>query len=258
MKDHTVISLKDVWTQYDKGVVLEGIDLQVHEREIVSIVGPNGAGKTTLLQVILGFLHPVRGEVRVLGRPPGEMRSTGRLGYLPQNSETDRRFPLTVFDVVTMPLYAKLGIGKRLKSSDKQRVLDVLERVHMGENADHHFGSLSGGQQQRVLIARALVGRPDILILDEPSTGLDAVAQDTFYDVLTDIRDEEGVTIVMVSHDIGTVSSVVDQIACLNKKIHFHGKPEDCIPSDALQKVFGKDTHFLIHDEHCDTCEKRR
>ena len=253
-----VISMKDVWTRYDRGVVLEGIDLRVHEREIVSIVGPNGAGKTTLLHVILGFVNPIRGEILVLGRKPRSIRSSGRLGYLPQISDIDRRFPVNVFDVVAMPLYAKLGFGRRLSEASRQRVMSVLERVQMKDFTGHHFGSLSGGQQQRILVARALAGKPEILILDEPSTGLDAVAQNTFYEILTNIRDEECITIVMVSHDIGAVSSIVDQIACLNKRIHFHGKPGDCISSDAIEKVFGKDMQFLIHDEHCRTCEKRK
>ena len=250
--------MKDVWVQYDGTMALEEINLTVREEEIVSIVGPNGAGKTTLLHAILGFKKPTRGDIRVLGESPQKIRSTGRIGYLPQIGNYDRRFPVSVFDVVAMSRYARAGLGGRLNATDQTRIQEVLARVHMDDFTHHPFGSLSGGQQQRVLIARALAGEPEILVLDEPSTGLDAVAQDSFYRILTHIRDEEHRTIVLVSHDIGTVSSVVDQIACLNKRIHFHGKPEECIPSDALEKVFGKNTHFLIHDEHCDTCEKRR
>jgi zinc transport system ATP-binding protein len=256
MASDDVILMEDVWVRYEQRVVLEGITLTVQDKEIVSIVGPNGGGKTTLLNTILGFKKPFRGKVLVFGKDPTRTQKSGLIGYLPQISGYDRRFPVCVFDVVAMSSYARKGLGKGLDSDDRERILNALERVEMSDFADHHFGSLSSGQQQRVFIARALVGQPKLLILDEPSTGLDAVAQDTFYHLLRTIRDEEDLAIIMVSHDIGSVSSVVDRIACLNKKIHFHGKPQDCIPSEALEKVFGKHIHFLIHDEHCESCEK--
>ena len=258
METQAAVWMEDVWVSYDTTVVLENINLNIQEQEIVSIVGPNGGGKTTLLSTILGFKQPFRGGVRVLGEAPVKVQRSGLIGYLPQRSIHDHRFPVSVFDVVAMSRYARKGMWQRLNAEDRGRIEDALAKVGMAEYADHHFGSLSGGQQQRVVIARALARQPKILILDEPSTGLDAVAQDTFYHLLQTIRDAEGLTIIMVSHDIGTVSSVVDQIACLNKKIHFHGRPTDCIPSEALEKVFGKNIQFLVHDEHCETCEKRR
>jgi zinc transport system ATP-binding protein len=143
-----------------------------------------------------------------------------------------------------------------LDECDHEIIEAALDRIGMLDHKNDHFGSLSGGQRQRVLIARALALKPKILILDEPSTGLDVVAQDRFYKILQTIRDEESMTILVVSHDIGAVSSVVDHIACLNRKIHFHGKPHDRSPLDALDKVFGKHVHFLMHDETCETCEK--
>jgi zinc transport system ATP-binding protein len=257
MSSEIIVALKNVWVRYDQSVVLENINLTLKDKEIVSIVGPNGGGKTTLLNTILGFKEPFRGDVRVFGENPAETERSGLIGYLPQISEYDRSFPVNVFDVVAMARHARKSYGRKLNSGDKGTILNALENVGMANHKNHHFGSLSGGQQHRVLIARALAGEPRLLVLDEPSTGLDAVAQDAFYHTLHRIRDEQDITIIMVSHDIGTVSSVVDQIACLNKKIHFHGKPEGGIPSDALEKTFGKHVHFLVHDEHCRTCEKR-
>lgn len=255
MTSDAVIFMDDVWVRYDHRIILESITLTIYRKEIISIVGPNGGGKTTLLNAILGFKEPFRGKVRVLGEDPQKILKMGTIGYLPQTNEHDRHFPINVFDVVAMSRYARKGFWKRLDLEDRNRIHGALEEVGMSDFKDHHFGSLSSGQQQRVLIARALAIQPKILILDEPSTGLDAVAQDTFYHMLQEIRDREHMTIIMVSHDIGTVSSVVDQIACLNRKVHFHGRPEESIPPEALEKVFGKHIQFLIHDEHCKTCE---
>jgi zinc transport system ATP-binding protein len=129
----------------------------------------------------------------------------------------------------------------------------------MEQFSQHHFGSLSSGQKQRILIARALAINPTMLILDEPATGLDAVAQDSFYHLLTALRDSEGLTIIMVSHDIGSVSLFVDKIACLNRKIHFHGAPAKCIESqETMEAVFGKNVQFLFHDKNCETCTRKK
>ncbi len=252
------ISLQDVWVKYDHQSVLEEITLSVYPREIVSIVGPNGSGKTTLINTILGFIEPVRGTVRVFDRSPRTIKQEGLIGYLPQNIEVDSKFPINVFDVVAMTRYARKPFYRRLTENDRKIILRCLEKVEMEKWTRHHFGTLSGGQRQRVLIARALALQPKMLILDEPSTGLDAVAQDRFYHLLQTLRDQENLTILMVSHDIGAVSGIVDQIACLNRRIHFHGNPEDCIPSEALERVFGKNVHFVLHDKDCEMCEKKK
>lgn len=257
MDSDAVICIDNLWVRYGDRVVLENINLTVYSREIFSIVGPNGGGKTTLLNTILAFKEPIQGNIQVMGENPKKIRKSGIIGYLPQKSEYDQYFPVNVFDVVAMSRFARKRSWGKLNNKDRECIHDALKMVEMADFENRHFGSLSGGQQQRVLIARALAIQPKILILDEPSTGLDAVAQDTFYHLLHKIRDREDITIIMVSHDIGTVSSVVDQIACLNKSIHFHGNPDEGIPSEALEKVFGRDIQFLIHDEHCKTCEKR-
>ena len=239
-----VIYMKNVSVKYGDNVVLENINLEIRKREIISIVGPNGGGKTTLLNVIMGFKHIFQGEIRVLGVSPKSIQRTGMIGYLPQVNSFDRNFPVKVFDVVAMARYAKKSILERLTPRDKELIFNGLEKVEMASFVNHHFGSLSGGQKQRVLIARALAVEPKLLILDEPSTGLDAVAQENFYQLLTRLRDEQDLTIIMVSHDIGSVSMFVDKVACLKRKIHFHGKFDNCMATDVLEKVFGKNIQF--------------
>ncbi|MCJ7811695.1 metal ABC transporter ATP-binding protein, partial [bacterium] len=231
MTSEIAIFLDDVWVRYDHHIVLENINLKIMVREIVSIVGPNGSGKTTLLNTILGFKEPFKGRVSVFGKTPLDIEKNGMIGYIPQSSPHDTQFPVRVFDVVAMSRYGRKPFWGRLNNQDVEQIEECLQKVEMTDFQSHHFGSLSGGQKQRVLIARALALQPKILILDEPSTGLDSVAQDQFYKMLQKLRIDEGLTILMVSHDIGVVSGIVDQIACLNKQIHFYGNPKGCIPS---------------------------
>ncbi|OHD66404.1 MAG: hypothetical protein A2176_06640 [Spirochaetes bacterium RBG_13_51_14] len=250
---NAVIALKNVWVRYNGSVILEDVSLTVHEREIMSIVGPNGSGKSTLLRTIMGLKKPFRGTVEVLGTP---LRKTprGLIGYLPQKSSADVTMPVSVFDVVAMARYAGKLLFERLTGEDLSHIASSLEAVEMSDFRDRHFGSLSEGQKQRVLIARAIAMQPKILLLDEPSTGLDALAQDNFYQMLLTLRDTIGLAIVMVSHDIGAVSSIVDQLACLKSRLHFHGKPADCLSNEALAAVFGKNMSYVRHDKNCDSC----
>lgn len=248
------IQLKDIWVRYDHRVVLEAIDLDIEVGEIVSIIGPNGSGKTTLLNTILAFKAPFRGEVKIWDQDYKQGRYPVRIGYLPQMS-LSTKLPLSVFDVVAFSIYSRKFFN-RLSVNDCKRIESILDRIEIADLKNEHFGSLSGGQKQRVLIARALVQKPVILILDEPSTGLDVVSQENFYLLLKKLRDQNQMTILIVSHDIGAVSGIVDRIACLNRRIHFHGKTSDCIPAESLEKVFGKNVQFVYHSRHCQTCEK--
>ncbi len=257
MTDPAVL-MKDVLVRYDGNTVLEDISLSVARGEIMSIVGPNGSGKSTLLKCIMGLKKPARGEVTVFGVPAARVHKSGLIGYLPQDVTYDHSFPVRVFDVVAMARYAGKKFFERLDEKDHAIIRSCLELVEMKDLKNSYFGNLSGGQKQRVLIARALAVKPKLLLLDEPSTGLDAVAQDSFYQLLKRLRDEESLTIIMVSHDIGTVSAVVDKLACIKQKIHFHGSPRECVPSDALARVFGKDVYFVNHDVDCETCRRGR
>ena len=187
-KINSAIIVCDLWVRYNGRFVLEAINLTVGQGEIVSIVGPNGSGKTTLLNTILGFKDSAKGSVQILGEDPKVARRAGEIGYLPQNAAADGRFPVTAWDTVAMARFARNSIFYRRDKFDNQKIHEALEKVEMSDLSDQHFGSLSGGQQQRVLIARALALEPRILLLDEPSTGLDLVAQDSFYSLLQTLR----------------------------------------------------------------------
>ncbi len=255
--EYPAIQVEDLWVRYET-VILEGISFELKKKEIMTIVGPNGSGKSTLLKTIMGFKKPCRGSVKIFGRKPSEVMNSGLFGYLPQTTSYDAGFPVTVWDIVAMARYSKKGLIESINREDRKIIDESLSVVEMNSLKNAHFGTLSGGQKQRVLIARALANEPGILVLDEPSTGLDAVAQDSFYRILSELRDRNDLTIIMVSHDIGTVSAIVDKIACIQKNLHFHGSPDECIPNEDLARIFGKEIYFLHHDLHCETCRKMR
>jgi len=251
-----IVELSDVWARYDERWVLKAVHLQCFAGEILGIVGPNGGGKTTLLNVILGLIQPEKGTVQLFGRRP-DKRGRLEVGYLPQISHAERGFPVTVLDVVLMGLYNRLGLIKRPGRKHKTTAMGLLDRVDMTEHAQRPFGDLSGGQQQRVNIARALASGPKLLVLDEPSTGVDSVAQEDFYELLAEIRDKQGISAIMVSHDIGVITAHADRVACLNRELHYHGEPDFCFSPELQQKIYGKDLKVMVHDARCATCARR-
>ena len=255
-EEHAIVDLNNVWVAFNGKWVLKSIYFKCYPGEIVGIVGPNGGGKTTLLNVILGLIHPKKGSVRLFGHNP-DKRSRLEIGYLPQISHADQSFPVTVLDVVLMGLYNRLGFFKRPDRKSKQVALDLLSQVNMAEHTKKPFDVLSGGQKQRVNIARALASKPKLLVLDEPSTGIDSVAQEDFYELLAMFRNEQGISVIMVSHDIGAITSHTDRVACLNRQLHYHGEPDSCFTSDITQKVYGKEHKFIVHDPKCVTCYQR-
>jgi zinc transport system ATP-binding protein len=217
-----VVKLEDVWVQYDGVPALEGVSLSINQDDFLGIIGPNGGGKTTLLKVILGLVKPSQGRVTVFGRSPVHARKF--IGCVPQFSLFDRDFPISVWDVVLMGCCGQRGILKRYSSEDKALTARALETVEMLDFKHRQIGRLSGGEQQRVFVARALVAEPKLLLLDEPTASVDTPMQTGFYELLGKLR--QRMAIVLVSHDIGAVSIHVDKIACLNRRLFYHGSRE--------------------------------
>jgi zinc transport system ATP-binding protein len=242
------IQIRDLWVAYNHQPVLEGITLDIEENTCVGVLGPNGAGKSTLLKVILGLLPPSQGEILVFGEDPRSSRTHGNLiGYLPQRPLSNPRFPVSVMDVVLMGRYGHLGLGRWPGREDREVALTHLERLGIPHLADRPVGEISGGQQQRVFIARALAVNPRLLILDEPTISLDACSQDEVYDLVNRLKSELELTVIMVSHDIGAVASHVDDIICLNRRVHVHAPPP--IGRLALENTFGCAVEYLFHGE---------
>ena len=230
---------------YGKQPVLRGIDLTVPSGTALGVVGPNGGGKTTLLRLLLGLLKPSGGSIRVGGLSPAEAVRRGDIvGYLPQNPPGPGAFPLSVRQVVRLGLVAKTGMFRSHAAEDLTFADSLLERVGIAELADTPVRSLSGGQLQRVYIARALVARPMLLLLDEPTTGVDRPGQHRFIDFLQELKEELRLTVVFVSHDLRAVSAISDRVACLNLTLHYHDVPHH-LPADLVYRMFACDLEAM-------------
>ncbi len=249
------IEIQDLSVRLDKRDVLSNVNLEVDEGVFLGIVGPNGSGKTTFLRTIIGTIRPQKGKVLIFGKEPQELRKAGIFGYLPQHQNIDASFPITALDVVMMGL-PRRGLIRRHNKEDRERAMQMLYMMGMDGFENQIFGSLSGGQQQRVSIARALASEPKILVLDEPSTGIDVVGQEDFYHLLRGLQKRFDLTIIMVSHDIGTITAYVDEIAFLNRTLHYHGKPMGAFDRDVLKEVYGKSVEIIMHSGLCEKCER--
>lgn len=236
-----VVKLDDVWVHYDRVPALEGVNLSINQDDFLGIIGPNGGGKTTLLKIILGLVKPSQGKVRLLGSTPERGRKF--VGYVPQYSLFDRDFPISVWDVVLMGRLGQAGLFKRYSEEDRRAAVQALQRVEMLEFKDRQIGKLSGGQQQRVLIARALVTKPKLLLLDEPMASVDTPMRTGFYELLERLKHE--MAIVLVSHDISAVSIYVNKIACLNRRLFYHNSKE--ISAEELELVYQCPVELVAH-----------
>ncbi|HNQ34788.1 MAG TPA: metal ABC transporter ATP-binding protein [bacterium] len=232
-------------------LALDGINLEMDRGAFLAIIGPNGGGKTTFLKAILGQIPAAAGEIRILGWPPRlrQEKRPGAIGYVAQRSLLESDFPVSAFDVAMMGRYGRLGPGRRAGRVDREKARECLALTGLAGLAGRPFRWLSGGQQQRVLIARSLATEPELLILDEPTTGVDAASQEEFYRLLKKLQRDLALSVILVSHDISLVPAYSDQVACLNQRLHLHGKPAEVLRSEALQKAYGCQVDFLFHGE---------
>lgn len=239
--------------------VLRDITFSLEEGKFLGVVGPNGGGKTSLIRVILGLLKPTSGDIKIYGKSPDSAIAHGGIfGYLPQHQTVDPNFPATAMDIVLMGRYRAGGFLKWPGRKDREKAVQCLSTMGVEDLRDSQYTQMSGGQQQRVSIARALAADPRILVLDEPSTGIDVVGQEDFYHLLKGLQKKMNLTILMVSHDIGGVTAYVDEIACLNIQLHYHGNPLGALDEEVTRSLYGKSIDLLVHSDVCDKCERLR
>ena len=235
------VELRDVWAGYNGHSALEGVSFTIEPGCLAGLVGPNGSGKSTLLRVILGLHKPSQGQVLVYGsrgRP-----NHGRLGYMPQSDLVDWAFPVTVFDVVLMGRYGKLGLVRRPGRQDRETAWQALERVRLLDRAQRRIGELSGGEQRRALIARALAQEADILLLDEPFAGLDATAQHDIIHLFGELA-RDGKTLFVATHDLSCVAGCFDHAVFLNRRVVAFGRLADVLSEEVLTATFQR--HLLL------------
>jgi zinc transport system ATP-binding protein len=255
----SAVDIKDLTVVIKGKEVLKNINFTLEKGHFLGIVGPNGGGKTTLVRTVLGLIAPFSGSIRVFGQgPESQLVREGIFGYLPQQQNIDPNFPATALDIVLMGRYKAAGFLRWPGRKDREKAVECLSIMGAENLKDTQCSQLSGGQQQRVSIARALAGEPKILILDEPSTGIDVVGQEDFYHLLKGLQKKMGLTILMVSHDIGTVTTYVDEISCLNINLYYHGNPLGALNEKVMTSLYGKNVDLLMHTDICDKCERLR
>ncbi|MGA1864769.1 MAG: metal ABC transporter ATP-binding protein [bacterium] len=242
------ISVKGVDFSYGSTKVLSDISFEIRQGDFLAILGPNGSGKTTLIKLVLGLLPLSEGEIVLFGQTIRTFAKWKSIGYVPQNAtHIDHFFPASVKEVVSMGLISGKKFPRFLRRNDYALIDKALEKVDMKGIKDRRIGELSGGQQQRVFIARAVVNQPEILILDEPTAGVDAATQTHFYDMLNLLNKQLGITIVLITHDIGAVTRYVTKVACLNQRLVFHGTHEEFCQSSEVEKFIRGEQHLISH-----------
>lgn len=244
-----IISIKKVSFTYNKNEpTLKNINFEVHEGDFMGLIGPNGGGKSTLLKLMLGILPLQEGEIKIFGQDVNKVKNRSDIGYVSQNAaHFDHRFPATVGEIVAMGRVATKGLFWSLTKEDDEMVMHALKDVDMVKYKDVALHNLSGGQQQRVFIARALTSNPRLLVLDEPTIGIDLHAQEQFYVLLQTLRKKKNLTIILVSHDIDVIAAEATTFACLNQNLIYHGTPHDFIKDDYLKKLYGHNIRLILH-----------
>lgn len=231
------IEIKNLTVAYDEKPVLENLSLNIGKGQIWAVIGPNGAGKSTLIKTILEFLKPIVGDVKVNGEKYAKMRK--KIAYVPQRGSVDWDFPTTLFDVVEMGSYGRVGFLKRVSKEEKVRVIEAIKQVDMLEFKDRQISELSGGQQQRVFLARALLQDAEIYLMDEPFQGVDSKTEKSIVQILKKLRDE-GKTVVVVHHDLKSVPEYFDYVAMVNKSVVVSGKVEEVFTPENIDKTYKK------------------
>ena len=224
-------------------IALQDISLDIAEGEFVGVIGPNGSGKTTLCRAVLGLMEPMGGSLQIFDCACQELRChhRARIGYLPQKGILDRNFPITVLEAVMMGRYGALGLFRRPTGQDREIAMDALANVGMQDHRESALGRLSGGQQQRVFIARALAQQPEVLLLDEPTTGIDITTQHSVLDLIRRLHQDLKLTILLITHDINMIRPHVDRLVLLKTRLYAAGPPDEVLRPDLLRQVYGKD-----------------
>jgi len=246
-----IVTVENLSFRYNSVEVLSDISFDVRAGDFIGLVGPNGSGKTTAIKVILGLMKQTKGAVSLFGTRVHDFRDWQRIGYLPQKlTHFNPYFPATVREIVSSGLFSTKKFPKRMQHADAASIHEAMELVDVASIGETLIGELSGGQQQRVLVARAIVNRPKLLILDEPTTALDPEARDKFFQTLTALNRAGNVTIILITHDIASIGKYASKLLYLDKRVIFFGSFHDFCVSEKMTNYFGEFTQHLICHRH--------
>ena len=235
------LDLRDVSVRYGATTALDGVSFTVEPGAHVAVVGPNGAGKSTLFNLIAGTIAPTRGRVDIFGSQPQRHLC---IGYVPQRSQIDTRFPVSVWDVVMMGRVGQIGFFRRARAVDREAVEAALRQVDMLNLRRRQIGELSGGQQQRVFLARALAQGAELLLLDEPLSGLDAPSQEAILALIAELRGQP-ITVLTATHDLNQAAAHFSHVLLLNRRLIAYGRPSDVLTAQNLSAAYGNHLHVL-------------
>jgi zinc transport system ATP-binding protein len=248
--DVPVFDVKGLSYRVDGQHILDNISFAVKKGDYSAIIGPNGGGKTTLIRLLLGLEKPTSGTIRLFGIAQSRFNAFEKIGYVPQRvAQFDAAFPATAEEVVRMGRIAKRGFLGRESEADRRAVEEAMEKMDVVHLKKKLIGELSGGQRQRVMIARALASKPEVLILDEPNTGVDMVSQQRFYGLLRELNKQEKITILFITHDIGVIADDIGSLLCINRSLLSCSNPSEVLSCSEMSRLYGIDAH-LIHHHH--------
>jgi len=245
-----ILSIEGLNFRYNSLEVLSNISFSINAGDYIGLVGPNGSGKTTLIRIILGLMKPTKGHIYLFGVESWKFKEWYKVGYLPQRVLFNPYFPATVKEIVSLGLLSKRGFSKGLDIPEETMIDEAMGLMDVLDIKNKLIGDLSGGQQQRVLVARAIVNKPELLILDEPTTALDPETREKFFHTLQELNQNKKVTIILVTHDIGSIGKYASKLLYLDKRIVFYGSFEDFCSSVDMGSYFGEFAQHLICHRH--------
>ena len=249
--DTAVFEAKNLSYKVNGSDIIKDISLVIQKGEYSAVIGPNGGGKTTLIRLLLGLEKKSAGDIRLFGQKQKSFKAWDKIGYVPQRvSQIDQYFPATVEEVVKMGRTVKRGLFTRESDEDRHAVKMAMEKMDVSNLSTKLVGELSGGQRQRVMIARALASEPEVLILDEPNTGVDMVSQNRFYALLRELNQNDGMTIVFITHDVGVIADDIQTMLCINQTLLACNNPHEVLSCDEMSKLYGIDAHLVHHHHH--------
>jgi zinc transport system ATP-binding protein len=247
----TILSSEGLHFQYNGIEILRDISFQIDAGDYVGIVGPNGSGKTTLIKLALGLFKPALGKILLFGRSPADFTDWHKVGYLPQKANYfNPHFPATVREIVALGLLSRKGFPRRTGKDDNNMIDGALSLMDITNIKKKLIGELSGGQQQRVLIAKAMISGPELLILDEPTTALDPEGREKFFNTLKELNEKKKLTIIMITHDMGTIGKYASKLIYIDKRVIFFGGFDDFCASHDMATYFGEYSQHVICHRH--------
>jgi len=249
--DTAVFEVQDLLYTINGTDIIKDISLVVKKGEYSAVIGPNGGGKTTLVRLLLGLEKKTKGSIKLFGQKQKAFKAWDKIGYVPQRvSQIDQFFPATVEEVVKMGRTAKRGLFTRESQEDRNAVESAMTKMDVLNLRQKLVGELSGGQRQRVMIARALASKPEVLILDEPNTGVDMVSQNRFYGLLRELNQKDRMTILFITHDVGVIADDIQSMLCINQTLLACNNPHEVLSCSEMSKLYGIDAHLIHHHHH--------